>query len=143
MRKSGVNPSAGNKTVPTDQDVGAFIAAIPDEKRRSEAQLLVEVMAETTGQPPVMWGPAIVGFGALHLTYESGRQLDVPRIGFSPRKAQSVVYVSGGFDRYQDLLPRLGRHSLGKACLYLKNPADADQDALRELVDRSYRWQPD
>ena len=135
--------AAGNKTVPTREDVGAFIAGIPDEKRRSEAQLLVEVMAATTGEPPVMWGPAIVGFGSRRLTYESGRQVDVPRVGFSPRKAQSVVYVSGDFDEYRDLLPRLGRHSLGKACLYLKDPAEADQDALRELVDRCYRWEQD
>lgn len=133
--------TSGNKTVPTDKDVGAFIAAIPDENRRSQAQFLVDVMTATTGQPPVMWGSAIVGFGARRLTYESGREVEMPRIGFSPRKAQNVLYVGGGFDGYRDLLSRLGRHSLGKACLYLKNPAEADQDALRELVDRSYRWE--
>lgn len=134
---------SGNKTVPTREDVGSYIAGIADAKRRSEAELLVELMAATTGEPPVMWGPAIVGFGSRPTIYESGRELDVPRIAFSPRKAQSVVYVSGGFDEYQDLLPLLGRHSVGKGCLYLKDPAEADQDALRELVKRSYRWEQD
>lgn len=134
--------ASGNKTVPTGADVGEFIAAIPDPTRRQEAELLARVMTEVTGEPPVMWGPSIVGFGSLHLTYATGRELDVPRVGFSPRKAQSVLYIGGGFDGYADLLPRLGRHSTGAACLYLKRVADADPAALRELIDRSYRWTP-
>ena len=97
-------------------------------------------MSEVTGEPPVMWGTAIVGFGQRHYRYESGREGDFFRVGFAPRKAQSVVYVSGDFADYADVLPRLGRYSTGKSCLYLKRVDDADPAALRELVDRSYRY---
>ena len=128
---------AANKTVPTDTDATAFVDSIADQTRRAEARLLVEVMTEVTGEPPVIWGSSIVGFGSRQLTYASGRELDFFRIGFAPRKAQTVVYVSGGFDTYRDLLGRLGPQSTGKGCLYLKRVADADPDALRELVARS------
>ena len=132
-----------NQTVPTGDDVAAFVASIADETRRAEAQQLIEVMRDVTGQPPVLWGPSIVGFGLRHLTYESGRELDYFRIGFAPRKAQSVLYLGGGVEQYQDLLPRLGKHSTGKGCLYLKKVAEADPAALRERVERSYRWAAD
>ena len=128
-----------NQTIPTGDDVAGFVESIDSEVRQAEARLLIELMTEVTGEQPRMWGPSIVGFGSQHLTYASGRELDFFRVGFAPRKAQSVVYVSGGFDLYQDLLPRLGKHSIGKSCLYLKRVADADPNALRELVDRSYR----
>jgi hypothetical protein len=132
------NNRNANKTVPTGNDVAAFVESIADETRKAEARLLVELMTDVTGQPAVMWGPSIVGFGTQHLTYASGRQLAYFRVGFAPRKAQSVLYVGGGFDRYRDLLPRLGRHATGKGCLYLKSVADADPAALRDLVSRSY-----
>jgi hypothetical protein len=141
-RKAAQNNTAQNKTVATDGDVAAFVAAIADPTRRAEAQLLTDLMAEVTGERPAMWGSAIVGFGSVHYRYPSGREGDSPRVGFAPRKAQSVVYVRGGFDAYQDLLPQLGNHSTGKGCLYLKKVADADPAALRELIDRSYRWSP-
>jgi hypothetical protein len=134
--------ASANKTVPTGADVGEFIASIPDPTRRQEAELLAGLMAEVTGEPPVMWGSAIVGFGSLHLKYATGRELDVPRAAFSPRKAQSVIYIGGDFAEYADLLPRLGKYSTGVSCLYLKRVADADPAALRELVDRAYRWSP-
>ena len=132
-----------NQTVPTGGDVTAFVDSIADQTRRGEARLLIEVMRDVTGQPPVLWGTSIVGFGQQHLRYASGRELDYFRIGFAPRKAQSVLYLSGGVDHYQDILPRLGKYSTGKGCLYLKKVADADPAALRELIDRSYRWAPD
>jgi hypothetical protein len=132
-----------NQTAPTGDDVGAFVESIADETRRGEARVLIEMMREVTGQQPAMWGPSIVGFGSQHLKYASGRELDYFRIGFAPRKAQSVLYLGGGVDQYQDILPRLGRYSSGKGCLYLKKVADADPAALRELIDRSYRWAPD
>jgi len=108
-----------NQTVPTGDDVAAFVESIADETRRGEARLLIEVMRDVTGQQPVLWGTSIVGFGQQHLTYASGRELDYFRIGFAPRKAQSVLYLGGGVDRYQDILPRLGKYSTGKGCLYL------------------------
>jgi hypothetical protein len=129
--------------VPTGGDVTAFVDSIADETRRGEARLLIEVMRDVTGQPPVLWGTSIVGFGQQHLKYASGRELDYFRIGFAPRKAQSVLYLGGGVDHYQDILPRLGKYSTGKGCLYLKKVADADPAALRELVERSYRWAAD
>lgn len=134
------NKASQNKTVATDGDVAAFVAAIADPTRRAEAQLLTDLMAQVTGERPAMWGTAIVGFGSVHYRYASGREGDSPRVSFAPRKAQTVVYVRGGFDAYDDLLPRMGNHSVGKGCLYLKRVQDADQPALRDLVDRSYRW---
>lgn len=131
------------KTVPTDADVGAFLENVESAKRRADAHLLVDLMSEVTGQHPVMWGPSMIGYGRHRLTYASGRTVEVFRVGFAPRKAQTVVYVGGGFDAYRDLLPRMGRHRIGKACLYLTDVAAADRQALRELVRRSYEWEPD
>ena len=134
--------AATNQTIPTGGDVAAFVATIQDADRRNEAELLIGAMTQVTGEAATMWGPTIVGFGTLHLVYASGRELDTFRIGFAPRKAQSVLYVGGGFEQYQDLLPRLGKYATGKSCLYLKKVADADQEALRELIHRSYQWSP-
>ena len=134
--------AATNQTTPSNADVTAFVASIPDDNRRTEAELLISTMTQVTGEPATMWGSSIVGFGTQHLKYASGRELDNFRIGFAPRKAQSVLYVSGGFESYQDLLPRLGKYTTGKGCLYLKRVTDADPDALRELIDRSYNWSP-
>jgi Domain of unknown function (DU1801) len=126
--------------VPTPADVDAFIDAVPKEARRSDARALCELMSSVTGEPPVMWGPSVVGFGSYHYRYESGRTGDAPVAGFSPRKANLVVYLVGGFeDRYAKLLDRLGPHTTGKACLYLKRLADVDLDVLRQLVERSAR----
>jgi len=135
--------TATNKTVPTLDDVAAFVLSISDDTRRIEAQLLIDVMSEVSGEPPVMWGSSIVGFGNQHLKYASGRELDNFKVGFAPRKAQSVLYLSGGLDHYDDLLPRLGKYSTGKACLYLKAVADAEPAALREVVERSFGWTPE
>ena len=97
-------------------------------------------MTSVTGEPPVMWGSSIVGFGSYHYRNESGRTGDAPVAGFSPRKTNLVVYLVGGFeDRYPKLLERLGSHTTGKACLYLKRLADVDLDVLRQLVERSVR----
>lgn len=85
-----------NKTAPTDGDVSVFLDAVTDNQRRRDAQLLLDVMREVTGQPPVMWGTSIVGFGSRHYRYASGRTGDVAAVGFSPRKAQTVLYLTGG-----------------------------------------------
>ena len=93
-----------------------------------------------TGEPPVLWGTSIVGFGTYHYRYESGHEGDSALVGFSPRKGNLVLYLVGGFaDRHQKLLDKLGPHKTGKGCLYLKSLADIDLDVLRELVDRSTR----
>ncbi|GAB3851801.1 hypothetical protein GCM10027610_079020 [Dactylosporangium cerinum] len=127
-----------NITTPGDGDVGAFVDGVADERRRDDARHLVELMGAVTGQPAVLWGSAIIGFGTRHYRYESGREGDMPAVSFSPRKAQTVLYLSGGLDVYQDLLERLGPHTTGKGCLYLKRVGDADDAVLRELVGRSF-----
>jgi hypothetical protein len=128
-----------NKTAATDGDVDAFVSAIADEQRQGDARLLVDLMREVTGQPPVLWGTSIIGFGSRHYRYPSGREGDTAAVGFSPRKAQTVLYLTGGMDLYQDLLTQLGQHTTGKGCLYLKRVNQADPESLRAIIDRSYR----
>lgn len=130
---------SANKTVATGGDVTAFIDSVADEQRRRDARLLIEVMREVTGEPPVLWGASIVGFGSRHYRYASGHEGDTAAIGFSPRKAHSVLYLTGGMDEYADLLERLGQHGCGKGCLYLKRVDEADATALREIIARSHR----
>jgi hypothetical protein len=126
--------------VPTTVDVDGFIDHVTNETRRTDARALCELMSSVTGEPPVLWGSSIVGFGSYHYRYESGRTGDAPLAGFSPRKPALVVYLVGGFeDRYPELLEHLGPHTAGKACLYLKRLADVDLDVLRQLVERSVR----
>jgi Domain of unknown function (DU1801) len=133
-----VTPS--QKTLPTQDDVAAFLAAVPDERRRADARTLCSLLSEVTGEPPVLWGTSIVGFGTYHYRYESGHEGDSALVGFSPRKANLVLYLVGGFaDRHQNLLEKLGPHRTGKGCLYLKSLADVDLAVLRQLVERSTR----
>lgn len=128
-------------TRPTDADVEAFLATVENETRRNDAHHLIELMTEVTGEPPVMWGPSIIGFGSYHYRYATGREGDAPLAGFSPRKQNLVIYLVGGYeDRYAKLLEQLGPHKTGKACLYLKRLADVDLEALRTLVERSVRF---
>jgi hypothetical protein len=95
-------------------------------------------MEEISGEPAVMWGPSIIGFGSYHYRYETGHEGDTPAIGFSPRKANLVLYVLGGYDGQEDLLARLGKHKTGKSCLYLNRLSDVDESALREMLQRSF-----
>lgn len=126
---------ASNKTQVTAVDPMEFIASVEHDVRRADAYRLVEIMREETGEEPYMYGPSIVGFGTYHYKYESGREGDAPLAGFSPRKAQTVVYLIGGYeDLYPDLLSRLGPYKTGKSCLYIKKLADIDEDVLRLLI---------
>ena len=125
------------KTQPTEGDAEEFLAANPDEGRRSDARTVCDLLARVTGQPAVMWGNAIIGFGRRRMRYDSGRELDWMEIGFSPRKAKTTIYLSGGVEAYADLLARLGKHSTGGGCLYLKRVDDADPAVLEELLTRS------
>jgi hypothetical protein len=127
------------KTRPTDADVGAFLDAVPDERRRADARRVSDLLNEVTGEPPVLWGTSIVGFGSTHLRYATGRELDWPVVAFSPRKGATTVYLVDGFEERTDLLERLGPHSTGRSCLYLKRLDDVDLDVLRELVTASVR----
>ena len=120
------------KTQKTDASVPDFLAGVTDPSRRADAQALCDLMTQETGQPPAMWGPAIVGFGSYSYRYPGGRQGTWPAVGFSPRKQNLTVYISTGFDGYGHLLERLGRHTTGKGCLYL--PRLSEVDFLRREV---------
>lgn len=122
------------KTTRTQASVEDFLAGVDDPRRRADAQALCTLMTEVTGVAPAMWGTSIVGFGSYRYRYATGQQGQWPAVGFSPRKQSLTVYISEGFDRYGRLLSRLGPHSTGKSCLYLKRLSDVDEDVLRELV---------
>lgn len=122
------------KTQPNDKSVEAYLNAIPDEAKRKDCFTLLEMMQQVTGAPPVMWGEAIVGFGNYHYCYETGREGDWFLVGFSPRKQNLTLYFMSGFDQYESLLARLGKHSIGKSCLYVKRLSDIDLPTLQELV---------
>ena len=130
---------AENKTQPTDASVEAFLNSVPDEKKRADSFRLVQIMREETGEEPVMWGDSIVGFGSVHYKYASGREGDMGVTGFSPRKASLTIYIVPGFDRYGDLLGRLGKHTTSKVCLYVKRLSDVDEATLRELIRDSVK----
>jgi hypothetical protein len=128
---------AENKTKPTKLSVAAFIDALTDPARRADAKALVRLMQSAAGEKPKMWGPSIIGFGSYHYSYESGRQGDMPVIAFSPRKAATVLYGMTGFSDAATLLAKLGKHTTGKGCLYIKKLADVDQHVLGVLAVKS------
>ena len=128
---------ADPKTLRTGASVGDFLAAVPDPKRRADAQTVCALMAEATGVQPEMWGSGIVGFGSYHYRYASGREGDWPAVGLSPRKSALTIYVSAGFNDAE--LSRLGPHTTGKSCLYVKRLSDVDTGVLRELIATGFR----
>ncbi len=129
---------ATNKTAPTDVDPRAFIAGLDSERRKTEALELLELFEVRTGEQPVMWGDSIIGFGSYDYSYKSGRTGTWMRVGFSPRKSQLTVYVMPGFDGYEEALQRLGPHSTGQSCLYLKRLDAVDKHVLGDIVADSY-----
>jgi hypothetical protein len=120
-----------NKTKPTKISVAAFIDSITDQDRRADAKALVKLMQKASGEKPTMWGPSIIGFGSHHYVYDSGREGDMPVVAFSPRKAATVLY---GLSSAEALLPKLGKHTRGKGCVYIKKLADVDQKVLQAMV---------
>ncbi|MBI9049583.1 MAG: DUF1801 domain-containing protein [Anaerolineaceae bacterium] len=126
-----------NKTTATDNDVMAFLNAVESEKKREDSLIIKQLMQELSGEPAVMWGASIVGFGSYHYRYETGREGDMPIVGFSPRKQAITLYIMDGFDKHAELLGKLGKHKTGKSCLYIKKLEDIDMDILRELVCQS------
>ena len=126
-----------SKTRPTDVKAEDFLEAVEHPTRKRDGFELLRIMKEVTKKKPVMWGPSIVGFGSYHYKYESGREGDMPLTGFSPRKQSLTVYIMPGFDEYEDLLSRLGKHKVGKSCLYINKLADVDISVLKELIAKS------
>lgn len=125
---------AANKTKPTELSPAAFIDAIAEESKRADAKALVDLMRSATGEEARMWGPSIIGFGTHHYAYESGREGDTPLVSFSPRKTANVLYGTTGFSEAEALLAKLGKHTTGKGCLYIKKLADVDHKVLEELI---------
>jgi hypothetical protein len=121
------------KTTKTKASVSAFIAAVEDETRRKDAKTVDKMMREITGEKPAMWGPSIIGYGEWKTP--SGMW---PRIGFSPRKANLVLYVIGDFKECKPLLKKLGKHKTGVSCLYISKLADVNEAALRDLTQASW-----
>ncbi len=128
---------AENKTQVTNADVLEFINNVPDERKRQDSLAVLELMREVTGEEAKMWGSSIVGFGSYHYKYASGREGDAPLTGFSPRKQALTLYITAGFGQYDDLMAKLGKHTTGSSCLYVKRLSDIDQGVLRELVAKS------
>ncbi len=131
---------AANKTQPTDASVPAFIAAVPNERRRADAAELIAMMGAITREPAVMWGPTMVGFGRLSYGYASGRTGDIFRVGFAPRTSSLVVYNWSEFDGALALIARLGKLKRSAGCLYVNKLDDIDREVLRELLTRGYAW---
>lgn len=122
------------KTRATEVDVDAFLAAVQPDERRRDGEALRAMFTRVTGEPARMWGPSIVGFGSYRYRYESGHSGVMCRVGFSPRKAELVLYVLAETDAQAELLARLGKHRTGKGCLYVKRLSAVDPDVLEQIV---------
>ncbi|HWK24357.1 MAG TPA: DUF1801 domain-containing protein [Ureibacillus sp.] len=125
------------KTKETDQSVIEFIDTVDSPKKREDAYKLLKIFEETSGYEPKMWGPTIIGFGSYHYKYESGHEGDAPLVGFSPRKAKISLYFATGDTEREQLLERFGKHTSGKACVYINKLADVDEEVLKELITQS------
>lgn len=128
---------AENKTKATNASADNYIADIDDEVRRKDCHALARLMERATKLKPTMWGTSIVGFGSYHYKYDSGHEGDSCLVGFSSRKGDISVYLAGSFPGHDELLSRLGKHRMGKACLYIRQLSDVDLDVLEQLVAAS------
>ena len=118
------------KTKPSDENVTKFVETVTEGERRSDCVTLLQLMRDVTGEEPKMWGSSIIGFG---------REGDWMATGFSPRKNDLTLYITPGFERYPDLMKKLGKFKTGKSCLYVRNLRDVDMKVLRELVQKSFK----
>jgi hypothetical protein len=125
------------KTKRTEASVGDFLNKIKDEDTRRDCFEIAKIMKQVTRSDPKMWGPSIIGFGSRRLKYASGRELDWMLTGFAPRKANIALYIMGDFEKRAALLEKLGKHSTGKGCLYIKKLKDVDRKVLKELISES------
>lgn len=126
------------KTRATDADVATYLASIPDASRRADCEALAALCTEVTGEPAVLWGTSIVGFGTYWYAGSKGKGYDWFPVGFANRKAELTLYLTGGHAQHQDLMERLGKHKLGGGCVYIKRLSDVDTDVLRELIGRAW-----
>ena len=126
------------KTKPTIESVNKFINAIPNEKKRNDGFLILEIMMRVTKLESKMWGPSIIGFGSYHYKYDSGHEGDAPLLAFSPRKQKLVLYILTKFDEQEKLLLKLGQHTTGKVCLYINKLEDIDLGILEKIIVASW-----
>ena len=134
-----------NKTQATDQSVDEFIAGVEPQRRHDDAITLNALFQDVTGWQPRLWGPSIIGYGQYHDTYASGREGDSLATGFSPRKANLVLYIMPGYADFDEILGRIGKYKLGKSCLYINKLDDVDLDVVAEIIragldDLGTRW---
>jgi len=127
------------KTKKNKASVEKFLAAIIDTQIRQDCQILLKMMGAATNSEPMMWGSSIIGFGSFHYKSKSGREGDWFLTGFSPRKQNLTLYIMTGFEQYNELMKRLGKHKLGKSCLYIKRLADIDLAVLKKLIEQSIK----
>jgi hypothetical protein len=130
---------AENKTKATGASVQDYLAAIEPEAKRRDCEAIAALMAKITKCEPKMWGPGIVGFDSVHYKYDSGREGDMSATGFASRKNEIVVYLAADGANQAALLARLGRHKMGKCCLYIRRLADLDQELLAQLIAGSVK----
>jgi hypothetical protein len=128
------------KTKETDSSVIEFIENVDSVKKREDAYQLLDIFTETTGFEAKMWGPSIIGFGSYHYKYDSGHEGDAPLVGFSPRKAKISLYFAPGETKREELLKMFGKHTTGKACVYINKVADIDTEVLIELIHQSVKF---
>jgi hypothetical protein len=129
---------SGNKTVPTNASVTAFLMEVEDEVKRKDGFTLMDLMQGITGETPVMWGSAIVGFGSYHYRYNSGREGDMLLVGFSPRKGKLALYLGADLFQNKPLYEKLGKYSSGKSCLYISRLEDVNMEILGRIISNSY-----
>ena len=128
------------KTRPTEASVEDFLNTVDDERKREDSFTVMRIMTKVSGEKAVMWGPAIVGFGSSMMKYANGRELDWPELAFSPRKAGLTIYFAGDFtDQFDELLSKLGKHTTGYCCLYIKRLADVDTKVLIQMLTGSLK----
>ena len=131
---------AAMKTTVNKASVEDFLNGLGNAKRREDSFAILKMMKSVTGQPPRMWGPSIVGFDKYHYKYASGREGEICMIGFSPRSQALTLYIMPGFETRDSLLKKLGKHTTGKGCVYIRTLEDVDLKTLKQLVTAAYRY---
>lgn len=125
------------KTLPDSSLLATFLTGIEPERRRRESAVIIEMLERLSGEKPTLWGPSIVGFGSYAYKYDSGHSGTACRIGFSPRKAALTIYIMSGYDNQSERLLRLGPHTIGKSCLYIKDLSRVDLEVLEQICSQS------
>ncbi|GAG93018.1 unnamed protein product, partial [marine sediment metagenome] len=128
------------KTRPSDESVEDFLKNVENQTRKKDSFEILKIMKEISGFDPILWGNSIIGFGSYHYKYKSGREGDMPLTGFSPRKQNLTLYIMDGFEKKDELLNKLGKHKLGKSCLYINKLDDINIHVLKEIINESLEY---